>query len=374
MKKNLWITLITLISGSLLAQPVTNTPPAPSISTPAPAPAVTETNAAAPVIAATNSIASPTNAPAKKSGKKKAAVKKSADKKTTNVKKSSTPPIKTVPLVAGPASVIASNVNVRGQAKLNSEVITKVTKGQSVTVLEEVDLKKSGPDEPSAWAKIILPETAHVWVNAPFIDATNKTVLPKRLKLRGGPSENYSVLGFLKQGDPVKEVSTKGDWIEIEAPAEASAFVAAQYLRQDAAGTNPTEVATAATVTEPPAVAPATEPTLPPPAEGTAPTNTVASTETTTNEPAPVVEEPPPPRIVQREGFVRGTFSIQAPTRFELISMDTHRPINYLLAESKDLDLSRYKGLHIIVTGEEGLDERWRNAPVLTIQKIQVLE
>ena len=191
-----------------------------------------------------------------------------------------------------------------------------MNKGQTLTVLEEVHLKNSGPDEPSAWAKIILPETARVWVSAPFIDTTNKTVIPKRLKLRGGPSENYSVLGILKQGDPVKEISTKGEWIEIEAPAEASGFVAAQYLRQDVAGTNPTEVATTpATVTEPPTVAPATEPALPPPGEAPAASNTVASTETATNEPAAVVQEPPPPRIVQREGVVRGTFSIQAPTQ-----------------------------------------------------------
>jgi hypothetical protein len=30
--------------------------------------------------------------------------------------------------------------------------------------------------------------------------------------------------------------------------------------------------------------------------------------------------------------------------------------------------------MRIVVTGEEGLDERWRNTPVLTIQKIVVLE
>ena len=85
-------------------------------------------------------------------------------------------------------------------------------------------------------------------------------------------------------------------------------------------------------------------------------------------------EEPPPPRIVQREGIVRGMTSIQAPSRFVLISQQDGRDIDYLFTSSKDLDLRRYKGLHIIVTGEEGLDERWPNTPVLTIQKIQVLE
>jgi hypothetical protein len=30
--------------------------------------------------------------------------------------------------------------------------------------------------------------------------------------------------------------------------------------------------------------------------------------------------------------------------------------------------------MRIIVTGVEGLDERWQNTPVITIQRIQVLD
>jgi hypothetical protein len=86
------------------------------------------------------------------------------------------------------------------------------------------------------------------------------------------------------------------------------------------------------------------------------------------------VEEPPPKRIVQREGWVRGTFSIQAPTPFELVSPDTGRTINYLYTTSAQLDLRRYKGMRIIVSGEEGLDERWLNTPVITIQSIHVVQ
>jgi hypothetical protein len=66
--------------------------------------------------------------------------------------------------------------------------------------------------------------------------------------------------------------------------------------------------------------------------------------------------------------------SIQAPSPFELISAVNHRPIDYLYSASHELDLRRYKGLHIIVSGEESLDERWPDTPVLTIQKIQVVD
>jgi SH3-like domain-containing protein len=242
-------------------------------------------------------------------------------------------------------------------------------------VIEEIVRNNSGPDEPSAWAKIVLPPGAHVWVNTAYIDASNQTVKPKKLNLRSGPGENYSVIGLLHRGDAVKTMTTKGDWTEIEPPASAYAFMAAQYLKQEPAAPTPTPtppepVPTPTTVAaNPPVAPPPTEtPVVPPAPETPAVTNAV------TPPPAPAVEEPPPPRIVQREGIVRGMTSIQAPSAFKLVSPDNGRDIDYLYTNSKELDLRRYKGLRIIVTGEEGLDERWGNTPVLTIQKIQVLE
>lgn len=161
--------------------------------------------------------------------------------------------------------------------------------------------------------------------------------------------------------------------MEIEAPTNAYAFMAAQYLSQQAPGLPPptTEPAPPPTVVaeNPPVAPPSTNTTLlPPPTE--APITSPPSAAPVT----PAVQEPPPPRIVQREGTVRGTVSIQAPTSYELISVDTHKTINYLYTSSPDLDLSRYKGMHIIVTGEEGLDERWHNTPVITIHRIQVID
>jgi len=316
-----------------------------------------------------------TNAPAAKSGKKKAA-KKKVEKKATAKKKALAPELKTVPLAAGPATVVASNVNVRGQAKLKSEVVTRITKGQSVTVLEEIVRNNSGPEEPSAWAKIVLPPGAHVWINTAYMDASNQTVKAKKLNLRSGPGENYSVIGRLQSGDALKAITTKGDWTEIEAPTSAYAFMAAQYLKQGPAEAPapppaPPEPAPAPTIVAavPPVAPPPTEnPVVPPSTETPAMTNPVAPP------PEPVVEEPPPPRIVQREGIVRGMTSIQAPSKFVLVSPENGRDIDYLYTTSKELDLRRYKGLRIIVTGEEGLDERWGNTPVITIQKIQVLE
>jgi uncharacterized protein YgiM (DUF1202 family) len=358
-----------LFSMTLQAQQVTNAPPAAPLETPSPGAALTNVGTA------------PTSAPAAK--------KKSPTRRKTPAAakiKDPSAELKTVPLVPGPAVVDANHVNVRGQAKLKSEVVTRLDKGQPVTVLEEIVRNNSAADEPSAWAKVLLPTNAHVWVNLNFIDSTNKAVLPRKLNLRSGPGENYSVLGQLTRGDQVKEINVKGPWMEIEAPTNAFAFIAAQFLKQSPPGTAPVAsaqpVSEPSSVTEPPTVAAAptepptttaapTEPPMTAPAEPSADTNALAST---TSSAPPTTEEPPPKRIIQREGVVRGTVSIQAPTHFGLYSLDNGRLMDYLYTTSPNLDLRRYKGLHIIVTGEEGLEERWGNTPVITIQKIQTLD
>ena len=375
MRKNLWLIIGMMLSSGVLAEDLTNAPAASPIQAAAPA------EATAPVItaAATNTAPAKPNSAASKTKKKSVAPRRAVAR----------PVLRTVPLVPGPATVVASNVNIRGKATLKGEVLSRLTKGDQVTVVEEILLKQSAVDEPSAWAKILLPPSIPVYVNATFINQANGTVTARRLNMRGGPGENYSVLGRLERGDTVKTTATKDGWLQIEPPTNAFAFMAAQYLKQEApavvaaADTTPatppdTTPVTAATVADSPDIAAASTDISVPPSTATNAIPEVAATDSGSVSNAAAVsepeeEEPAPPRIVQREGVVRGTVSIQAPTRFELWSPESGRTINYLYTASRELDLSRYKGLRIIVTGEESLDERWRSTPIITIQTIIVL-
>lgn len=311
-----------------------------------------------------------TNAPAvkaTKSAKKKVAGAKHAVKAKA-VKKTFIPTGFSVPLKPGPATVAASRVNIRGQATTRSEVVGRLTNGEPVVVIEEITRVNTKADEPSVWAKIVLPGDKHLWVSGQFVDAVSKTVKVKKLNLRTGPGENYSVAGILLKGDTVNEIGLTNGWLEVASPTNAYAFVGAAYLKQEGA----TSVIPATTPVEAmPTTTNAVAETAPVAAP---PTDVIPSISLDTNAPATAVVEQPQPRIVQREGIVRRTFSIQAPSTFELVNSETGRTVNYLYTSSKELDLSRYKGLHIIVTGEESLDERWLNTPVITIQKIQVVE
>jgi uncharacterized protein YgiM (DUF1202 family) len=366
--------------------------------------ALAQTNSLPPIpppLTASPTIAPPpaeiTNAPAKKSApakhKKKVAAKKAAaPKKVAFVEPA-------VTLVPGPAEVAVDNLNVRGQAGLKGEFITHISKGSTVNVLSQINLDKPKAGEPAAWAKISLPTNAFVWVRSSFIDSTNKTVLPKKLNLRAGPGENYSVLGVIERGAAVSEVITKGEWTQIEPPASTYAFVAAIYLKQEASGTMvPTNIpasaetavtpiaaipeppATTNTVAEAPAIVSQPPPTVPPtdtnsamavpPPTTPAPVSTPAVPDTTTTE---VDTNPPPPRIVTHEGSVRSSVSMVAPTYFELYDPANNKAINYLFSPTTNLNLARYDGYKIIVTGEEGLDSRWKDTPVLTVQRIYVV-
>lgn len=304
-------------------------------------------------------------------------------KKTT--KKAAQPVVaavaeKPVILSPGAATIVGKNINVRGKASFNGEVITKLQNGDAVTVIEQVILSKPKAGEPSQWAKIAYPASAHVWVHNSYITA-EKTVKPKKLNIRTGAGENYSVVGTLEQGTTVKEISTKGNWTEIEAPADAFAFVAATYIQQDANSATVPQVvsiqapdATPSTVTTEPLVAstttdvtntnnPAGEPSVTPTPDAIG-----------AAAPPPIVEEVWVPRTVSHEGVVKPTISIQAPTKFGLHSKENGKLINYLYSPTAALEMSRYVGRHIIVSGQEGLDERWLNTPVLTIQKIYVVQ
>ena len=218
-----------------------------------------------------------------------------------------------------------SNLAVRGQAGLKGEVITHLSKGEPVTVLSQINLDKHAVGEPAHWAKIALPSTVHVWVNAKYIDGANKTVSTKQLNLRAGPGENFSVLGTLERGTPVNELETKGNWIKIEAPANACAFVAAMYLSRNAGAAAGAVLATAPAADTNAGSRSATDchhATSHAPAGGAdAGAPAIAAVDTNV---------PPPPRVVSHEGVVRHVGSIIAPTEYELYDPSTDKNINYL--------------------------------------------
>ncbi|HEX7861370.1 MAG TPA: SH3 domain-containing protein [Verrucomicrobiae bacterium] len=388
------------------------------------------------------------------------------------------------------AIVAEGKINVRGKPSLIGEVVTQLERGEKVTILERIATTPAKEGEPTNWAKIKLPPNTPVWVFAPFVK--DGAVSVSRLNVRGGRGEAYSVLGRLNRGEEVKVIRQVEEWMEVEPPTNAYAFVDATLLQPEGAQTTATiqqpqvqpqrqpeqpSVAvqtpptstppTAPGITQPetPAVAvtapqtsvpiqlpgsnqpetpkaapaapttnntqnvattptqpeqpsnPTTEPPATPPEVSspsaavatvtqsppaievpnsvTAPLDVSSATAPSTNQPsvaatapttsplptelpkvAPPVErksEPAPKRIVRREGIVRATTSIQAPTWYELVNPETKKRVNYLFSDGMEINLKDYRGQKVVVSGEEGLDPRWPNTPILDMETLDVL-
>jgi hypothetical protein len=229
-----------------------------------------------------------------------------------------------------------------------------------------------------------------------------------RLNVRGGPGENFSILGRLEKGTTINIVGERGEWLKIEPTADIHGFVAAHLLSKQPGGvvsvkppsTNLlAEVKTNLVVLPTNIVGTATNPVV---ASTNLPTTTNIAATLTNQPPTAVVETnvpgatnlvvvrvnpptpdtnqppvapPPPPeagkRIVTREGLLKGSFSIQAPAYFELRSLDNNRVINYVWSPSTNVPLKGFKGRKVLITGEELLDERWPNTPVLNVDQIR---
>jgi uncharacterized protein YgiM (DUF1202 family) len=324
-----------------------------------------------------------------KAEKKKAASKKSAARKPADTAKEKTPAGTTKLANPEPGVARQKNVNVRGQAKYTSEIVTHLKKGDVVTVLEEIKTPTK-PDEPDRWYKIALPASASAWVNSNFLDE-KKAVKPNRLNIRSGPGENYSVLGRIEKGTVVNVLESKGDWAKIEPPAGAYAFVAAHLISRepsDVAAATPAIVRNTPPPPPPPTVV-QNEPTIvaPPAAVVPAPPPPAPKVE-------PIVPAPPPPgpieltpvtkpaepeetlvkRVVTREGIVKGSVSIQAPSYFVLHSLDNNKTINFLHSPSTNIVVRDFRNQRVLISGEELLDERWPNTPVIEIESIQTVE
>jgi len=281
--------------------------------------------------------------------------------------------------------VLQRNVSARGQAGFAGEVIARLHKGESVTLLEEVNKGSAKEDEPTQWYRIAMPTNTPVWVHAAFVDPASKTVTPRRLRVRAGPGENFSTVGMLEKGATVKEIRSVNSWLEIETPPGTYAFVAGDLIeRTPAAPVIPPPAAPEVVAVAPaPDIAPAqpvipdvvpTPAPTPAPAPAPEPEPVVAEVppaiDPTILNPAPPVEAPMPKRIVTREGIVRRSINVQTPSYFELENPENRKIINYLYNPQPGFTLKSWIGLSVRIVGEESIDKRWPNTPVIEIETI----
>ena len=298
-------------------------------------------------------------------------------------------------MAAGPTAIVkADRTNVRAKPAFDGEVLATLKKGDTVEVVGAEAGTGVDGSSPKDWTKVALPPQVAVWVYGPLVDGATKTVKGKSLNLRAGPGRNYSEIGLLPRGATVAVVRESDGWLQIEPPAGTYAFVASNLIerkdgetpavamiekapaaRAAAAESTPivsAEVPVAKTVP----VLPATRPpvsadTVAPPAAAVV--ETAATAAPAAPLPAVPVLADSAPRRVLREGVLRRSWNANSPGNFELRSTRGEGTLDFLVNEDPSIDLAKFNGKQVFVTGEEWRDARWK-LPVLKVKTVESVE
>ena len=92
-----------------------------------------------------------------------------------------------------------------------------------------------------------------------------------------------------------------------------------------------------------------------------------------TVQPAAIVNEPPIKRVISREGILRRARNIQAPTYYSLEEVNSGQIVNYLDPAPLKTPISALVGIKILVTGEEIVDPRWPNMPIIVTENLRLV-
>ena len=302
-------------------------------------------------------------------------------------------------MAAGPAAIVkADRTNVRAKPAFDGEVLATLKKGDTVEVLGAEAGTGVDGSSPKDWTKVALPPQVAVWVYGPLVDGATKMVKGKSLNLRAGPGRNYSEIGLLPHGATVAVVRESDGWLQIEPPAGTYAFVASNLIeRKDgeapAIATTEKLQAAPASVPESTSISPAEVPVadavaktapIPPSLRSPAPVENVAPAAAGVVETAAAIAPAAPlpavpvladsaPRRVLREGILRRSWNANSPGNFELRSLRGEGTLDFLVNDDPSIDLAKFKGKQVFVTGEEWRDARWK-LPVLKVKSVESVD
>jgi len=280
-------------------------------------------------------------------------------------------------------TVKVPRLNLRAGPGENYSVVGRLQRGDSIKPIREVE----------GWVQIETPENARAYIDASYITRTEPTKVYEPPTKPVATPEAPRITKLPPPAQPQPTVVKEEPSPEAATPKTTENKPTPLILT--GTGPEPTPSAKQSPLPFVPPAEPKPTPTATPAPTTTAKPALATQTPTTqTPAPAPVEDKPAevtrvlpqvaPPiqtrttntvtvkRVVRREGTVRSTkFNIQAPTYFELTT-ENGKIINYLSGEKAGFKLKDYKGLKVIVTGEEFIEPRYPERPLLEIETIEV--
>jgi hypothetical protein len=114
--------------------------------------------------------------------------------------------------------VTGDRVSLRAKPDINSELLDRAMRGEELVWLGATN----------EWVAVQAPDSLDFWVSGEFVQ--NGIVVPAKLNIRSGPSQNYSVVFVANQGDPVALRGEFNEWIKIAPPTGSRVWISEKYV------------------------------------------------------------------------------------------------------------------------------------------------
>jgi len=122
------------------------------------------------------------------------------------------------------AEVKASNINVRSDSTVTSQIICTVDKGDTVEVISKV----------YEWYKIRLPKSAPSFIKKDLVvmlDNKTAKVVGDNVNVRLGPGDSSSVLGKVRENEVINVLEETGGWYKIEPVNNSFGWLHSKFVK-----------------------------------------------------------------------------------------------------------------------------------------------
>lgn len=113
--------------------------------------------------------------------------------------------------------VTGDRVSLRAKPDINSEMLDRAMRGEELVLLGKTN----------EWVAVQAPDSLDFWVSGQYV--VNGVVVPERLNVRSGPSQNYSVVYVASKGETLSLRGEFNDWINIAPPAGSRVWISREY-------------------------------------------------------------------------------------------------------------------------------------------------
>ncbi len=113
--------------------------------------------------------------------------------------------------------VIGDRVSLRPEPHTDCEVLDRAMRGEELIYINQTN----------DWIAVQAPSNLNFWVFGEYVD--NGVVLPKKLNVRSGPSQNYNVVTIALRDEELQVRGEFNGWLKIAPPKGSRVWISADF-------------------------------------------------------------------------------------------------------------------------------------------------